>query len=119
MSQFKELYVVSFPVRDFEAAKKFYADTLGWPVFFGSDEQGWVEFGVHGSAHIALRRDPAGGGKGGPVASLTVTDADATHAWLKARGVKVDDLTVIPGMAKFATFYDPEGNQLQFVQSLY
>ena len=119
MSQFSEVYVVSFPVRDWEAAKKFYGETLGWPIFFGSDDTGWLEYGVHGATHIAIRRDALGGSAGGPTTSLTVTDAEATHGWLKAHGAKVDDLVVMPGMAKFGTFYDPEGNQLQFVQSLY
>ncbi|MBI5877084.1 MAG: VOC family protein [Chloroflexi bacterium] len=120
MSQFKEVYVVFYAVRDFEGAKKFYGETLGWPVFLASDEMGWVEYGVHGSTHLAITRAQGDTGtNGGGTAVLSVDDAAATHAWLKSRGVKVDELMEIPGMVKLGSFYDPEGNQIQFSQSLF
>ena len=41
MSMFKDLNVVYVYVKDWEAAKKFYRETLEWPVAYSDDKIGW------------------------------------------------------------------------------
>jgi catechol-2,3-dioxygenase len=116
MSMFKNLNVVSIQVVDFEAAKKWYDDVLGWPVSFTSDEAGWHEYGRDNESHVSLNRwDPTWGPapQNGAIPVFTVDSATAAIEALRAKGVKCDDVVVIPGMVSYGTFYDPEGNKLQ------
>jgi len=122
MSLFKNVNVVSYHVTDWEKAKKFYQETLEWPVVFISDEVGWMEFGLENEAHISIERwdgpEAAPPKNGGATAVLSVDDAVETTKALRARGVKCDDAITIPGMVCYGTFYDPEGNRLQFASNV-
>jgi predicted enzyme related to lactoylglutathione lyase len=116
MSIFKNVNVVSLDVTDWERAKKFYRETLGWPVAYTSDEVGWEEYGPENQAHVSISRsDHAPAAHGGTSLVLGVDDAHAATAALRAKGVKCDDVTVIPGVVVYGTFYDPDGNRIQFV----
>ena len=118
MSLFKNVNVVSLDVTDWERAKKFYRETLGWPVAFASDEAGWEEYGLDNQAHVSITRsDHAPSAHGGTTLVLSVDDAHATTAALRAKGVKCDDVITIPGMVVYGSFYDPDGNRIQFVSS--
>jgi predicted enzyme related to lactoylglutathione lyase len=121
MAKFINVNVVSYTVSDWQGAKKFYAEILGWPVAFGADEVGWFEYGNENETHIAISRwdgpDPRPPVNGGATAVLTVEDAKAMTADLRARGVRCDDPVEIPGMVTYGTFYDPEGNRIQFASS--
>jgi predicted enzyme related to lactoylglutathione lyase len=121
MTMFKDINVVSLYVTDWEGAKKFYREVLEWPEIFGSDEFGWIEFGVEGQAHLAINRwdgpEAPPPRPGGCNVVFTVTDAQAVTAALRAKGVRCDDPVVIPGMVTYGNFYDPEGNRLQFAAS--
>jgi predicted enzyme related to lactoylglutathione lyase len=121
MSDFKNVNVSYVYVRDWEAAKKFYSDTLNWPLVFGDDGVGWFGYGVEGASHFAISRwedqntQPARGL--GTTIVFSVEDAQATTKALRAKGVRCDDPMVIPGMVTYGTFYDPEGNRLQFASN--
>lgn len=121
MSLFKDVNVVQYYVSDWERAKQFYTDVLGWPVAFLSDEAGWMEFGEEGKTHLAINRweGPAvlPPREGGALGVLTVEDAGATVAALRARGVRCDDAVIIPGMVAYGAFYDPDGNRVQFAST--
>ncbi len=121
MSMFKDVNVVYHYVTDLEAAKKFYTDLLGWPVAYDSPEAGWFEVGEPGKTHVALNKrtpgDPGTAGVGATI-TFTVDSADKTQAWLKQKGIKCDELMLIPGSMKLGTFYDPEGNRMHFVESV-
>jgi catechol 2,3-dioxygenase-like lactoylglutathione lyase family enzyme len=54
MSQFLNINVSYVYVRDFQAAKKFYQDTLGWSVAWSDDQVGWEEYGPEGATHFAI-----------------------------------------------------------------
>lgn len=122
MSLFKNLNVVAYYVTDWEKAKKFYQETLEWPVVFSSDEAGWVEFGHENETHISIERwdgpEPAPPKIGGATVVFTVDDAIETTKKLRARGVRCDDAITIPGMVCYGTFYDLEGNRLQFASNV-
>ncbi|MHB8089055.1 MAG: VOC family protein [Anaerolineaceae bacterium] len=122
MSLFKNVNVVSYYVTDWEKAKKFYQDTLEWPVVFSSDEAGWVEFGRENETHISINRwdgpEPVPPKLGGATAVFSVDDAIETTKLLRARGVRCEDAITIPGMVCYGTLYDLEGNRLQFASNV-
>jgi len=121
MSIFKNVNVVQYQVKDWERAKRFYSEVIEWPVCWSDDEIGWCEFGRDNEAHIAISRwsegQPEPGKKGGAIAVLAVEDAVKITEYLRARGVKCDDAVNIPGVVCYGTFYDPEGNCLQFASN--
>jgi predicted enzyme related to lactoylglutathione lyase len=118
MSGFKNINVVYYYIKNWEQAKKFYTETVGWPQVFGSDEIGWIEFGKEGEIHLAISRwtddSPVPTGLGGATVVLSVDNARETTAILRAKGVRCDDVFEISGMVTYGTFYDPEGNRIQF-----
>ena len=73
--------------------------------------------GQQSKTHAFSRDDPGGPCSGdshtGATPVFAVDDAHAAIGALRARGVKCDDVVVIPGMVHYGTFYDPEGNSLQ------
>jgi catechol-2,3-dioxygenase len=116
MSMFRNVNVISINVNDFEAAKKWYNEILDWPISFSSDEAGWHEYGRENETHVSLNRwDPAWGPapQKGATAVFSVDNAHDAITALRAKGVKCDDVVVIPGMVSYGTFYDPEGNSMQ------
>lgn len=118
MSLFKNVNVVSLDVTDWERAKKFYRELLGWPVAFSSDEAGWEEYGPENAAHVSISRtDHAPAEPGGTTLVLTVENARETVAALRAKGIRCDDAVTIPGMVSYSTFYDPDGNRIQFASA--
>ena len=117
-SLFTNLGWVSYFVTDWQRAKKFYGETLGLPVaWFLDDDTGWMEFGTKEGTHLAISLwrgpGPVPPRQGGGVAIFGVEDAYKVVAELRKRGVKCDDVQAVPDMVTFASFYDPEGNQLQ------
>lgn len=117
---FRKMDVVWRNVTDWEAAKKFYGETLALPVAFMSEEAGWCEFGSEETTKLAIsrsetRHDPTRG-NGTPV--FLVDDVRAAIANLQERGVKCDQVQEIPGLTILGTFYDPDGNPIQFAQTL-
>ena len=121
MSMFKNVNVVSLYITDWEAAKKFYSEVLEWPVAYGDDQFGWFEYGRENETHVSINRwdDPATvpPRQGGATIVFTVDDADQVTAALRAKGVKCDEVVNIPGVVKYGTFYDPEGNRPQFASN--
>jgi predicted enzyme related to lactoylglutathione lyase len=118
MSLFKNVNVVSVAVRDWEQAKEFYGEVLGWPIAFASDEYGWVEYGRENEAHVTISRwesaEPLPGVQGSTGLVLSVDNAEEATRELRAKGIRCDDVMTIPGMVSWGSFYDPEGNRIQF-----
>ena len=121
MSLFKNLNVVYFYVTNWEQAKKFYTEVLEWPVAYLDDKIGWAEWGGDGRTDFAIQRwpgpGPAPAQQGGAVPTFTVANAPEVIKQLRSKGVKCDDIQVIPGMVTLGTFYDPEGHRLMFAES--
>jgi catechol 2,3-dioxygenase-like lactoylglutathione lyase family enzyme len=113
----KQLQIISYPVSNWQASKKFYGETLGLPVALSMDEAGWIEYGDKNQVHLAIMRPQDGARipphQGGAIAVFKVEDAHAAVKELRKRGVKCDDAIPVPGMITYANFYDPDGYQLQ------
>ena len=115
---------VVIPVADVDGAIAFYVDTLGFEkradVPFGGEYR-WVEVAPPGAdTTIALAPPPPGGsaGKRETGIGLQTNDIDGFHAYLKDRGVDVDDEVSRMGdpVPPLLWFRDPEGNTLMVLE---
>lgn len=117
-----DISAVAISVTDQDRALEFYTRILGFEkrldAAFG--EGRWITVAPPGgSAEIALV-----GGEMGTTASahtgirLTTTDADATHARLRERGVDTDPEVTRMGeyVPPMFSFRDPDGNELIIVE---
>jgi lactoylglutathione lyase len=116
-----DIHTVGVPVTDQDRALAFYVDTLGLETRIDSafgDGGRWIEVApAGGSTTIALIRAseavPAGVETG---IRLVTTDADATHADLRARGVDADEVLRWPGVPPMFALRDPDGNGLEIIE---
>ncbi len=113
-----EVNVSWYPVKDINAAKRFYADVLGLKKTL--DLGGWCEFShSEGGASIGLNAMREGDDERGATVVLRVDDLAAAQKELKAKGVKFEgEVHEVPGVVRIVTFRDPDGNRLQLVQNL-
>lgn len=103
--------IVSIPVKDVQAAKTFYVDTLGFVVKneqpFGETQ--WVEVGpASGETRVVLTTwfphiSPVDG------FVIEVDDIEDAYASLQAKGVTLTSLETAP-WGRFTTLHDPDGN---------
>src|SRR3954463_7824257 len=91
-----EVGVVMVPVSDQDAAIAFYRDTLGFEVRgdtpFGDGDR-WVEVAPPGATTRAALVPPRQGDSAGIETRIAydTKDVDADHAYLRERGVDVDE----------------------------
>ena len=113
-----EVNVSWYPVKDLNAAKKFYGEVLGLKKTFEMD--GWCEFShAEGAASIGLSQLGEGEEERGATVVLRVDDLARVQKELASKGTKFEgDLHEIPGVVRIATFRDPAGNRLQLCQVL-
>ncbi len=103
MSKFMNVNVVYHYVKDWDRAKKFYDEILGWQVAWSDDNSGWREYGADNATHFAINKitEHARGRQGvGATVTFTVDNVDETHAWLKSKGIKVDDVLLVVSQAE-------------------
>jgi lactoylglutathione lyase len=107
-------------VTDQDDAIAFYVDTLGFekatpPI---SPTRRWIEVAPPGATtSIALNPNE----RATDVAAdtgirFTVPDAEAEHAAMRERGVKVGDILWLDGFPPMYTFDDPDGNRFYIVE---
>jgi predicted enzyme related to lactoylglutathione lyase len=106
---------VWFWTSDMDAAIRFYEQTLGLAVLarYGNEwselDAGPIRLGLHGSSDGAV---PHAG-----TVVFRVRDLDATKARLEDRGVTFEDhVGEVPGVGRYASFADPDGNALQLFE---
>jgi CreA protein len=122
MSLFQPVLTIAIDVTDWNAARKWYSETLGLEEQFATEEAGWADFkSPVENTSIGLNRLEAGqapSGRGGTTVTFSVANIEEARATLESRGVKFDGPTVeIEGMVKLATFVDPDGNGLMLAES--
>jgi catechol 2,3-dioxygenase-like lactoylglutathione lyase family enzyme len=114
--------VVSVPVADQEAAKRFYTEQVGFELIaeasFG-DGMRWIQVGPAGSqASLTLvtwfDEMPAGSLRG---LVVETDDLDGDHEAMSARGVRFLGRPAPQAGGTFATFVDPDGNHLALRQA--
>jgi len=120
MAQAKKGLLVWLSVSDLDTACGFYADTLGLTLAHMDPQIGWAEFALPGSdGRVGLRETdedeiiPAGG------ATLTfdVDNLEEIMGDLEKAGVMFITGVMSLNGHRFATFIDPDGNNLQLRQA--
>ena len=112
-----ELSITFFYYRDLAGAMRFYEEVMGFRLAI---DQGWSKiYRIAGAAHLGLVDETRGMHRAAPEKPvqlcLRVADADAWHAYARARGVsglsamKQNDAL---GIRAFV-FEDPEGYQIE------
>jgi catechol 2,3-dioxygenase-like lactoylglutathione lyase family enzyme len=109
------VHTVIIFAQDMDAQLAWYHDVLGLGVRFRFGDfavfdTGPIQLAMHGGAEPA-----AGAGPQRTIVALTVEDYAGAKAALEARGVKFTFENETP-TAKFGTFLDPEGTQVQILQ---
>jgi predicted enzyme related to lactoylglutathione lyase len=105
---------IAFPTKDWEAARKFYGETLGLPFGKQWGEMPAGEFET-GTVTIALMQVDAFNIDFSPNTTpleFHVDDFDSAKAELESRGVSFVTDVIDSGVCKQAIFRDPDGNAL-------
>jgi len=110
-----KLELVIIPVSDVDRAKAFYTGKVGFNADHDhtvSDEIRFVQLTPPGSAcSIAIGKGIAEGEPGSVRGlQMVVTDIEAAHAELVARGAEVSDVQDLD-WGRFIFFTDPDGNK--------
>jgi predicted enzyme related to lactoylglutathione lyase len=105
---------IAVPVKDYEAAAKFYGEVLGLPFGKQWGEMPAGEFET-GTVTIALMQVDAFGIDFSPNSTpleFHVDDYEGAKAELESRGVEFVTETIDSGVCWQAIFRDPDGNSL-------
>ena len=114
--------VVSVPVSDQQAARRFFTEQVGFEVIAESsfgDEMNWIQLGPRGSeASLTLvtwfDEMPAGSLRG---LVIDCDDLQADYEAMIARGVRFLGAPSQQPGGVFATFADPDGNHISLRQA--
>jgi catechol-2,3-dioxygenase len=107
---------------DLGVARRFYGDTIGLRLLL-ADEQ-FLTFGCGGDSRLVVTKSTTGPQEKTTRASWRVDDLAGEVAWLRARGVPVQDLPELGtvdgiadiGFALAAWFVDPHDNWIGLLQ---
>ena len=106
---------VWYQVRDLDAARAFYRDTLGFTETFIDFEERWARL-RHGDMEIALAEGEPHEETG--VAHVDVDDLKAEAERLREQGVRIGVVFELHGQMRLLDVYDPDGNRVQLAQDL-
>ena len=107
---------------DLGVARRFYGGTLGLQVLLDTEE--FLTFGCGGDSRLVVTKSTTGTADQATKASWRVGDIAAEVAWLRARGVQIQDLPELGtaggvadlGFALAAWFTDPCHNSIGLLQ---
>jgi catechol 2,3-dioxygenase-like lactoylglutathione lyase family enzyme len=109
------LTTVWYHVRDLEAARGFYKDTLGFTETFVDEDGEWSKLERSGMEVGLAQGEPQ---EDGGVAHVDVDDVKAVAEELRQAGVEVGVVFELHGEMRILDVFDPDGNRLQFAQEL-
>ncbi len=118
MSWYKQFDLVWFPVVDFERAKAFYMEDLEFQLVLEDQNSSWAEFQISPGAKMAIHGVKATNANPIGALVLEVANLEKAELWLRGKGIKLFNKEEISGLAKLASFTDPDGNMIQLSQSL-
>lgn len=101
---------------DMDRAVTFYEGVLGLRLL-RREESSWAEFdagAIRFALHGAVEGHPVD--PGGATAVFEVDDLDAARIVLEGKGVELSHVGEVEGLARFASFRDPDGNTVQIIE---
>jgi len=109
-----------FQVKDFDRAKQFYTDIMGFELKWdGGIKVGWAEFDLPAPGArlgINLIRDgEAAFRMGSGTLSMEVEELDSCKSYLESKGIDTSEIVDVPNMISYFNVKDSEGNPIQFV----
>lgn len=111
---------LSIGVTDIKRSAAFFKEHLGFATAFIDEKNGWATVATHQAGltlGLSARESVAKGG--GAIPTFGVKELARVRASLEEQGVRFDGPTVeIPGMTRFATFFDPDGNAFMLAEKL-
>jgi catechol 2,3-dioxygenase-like lactoylglutathione lyase family enzyme len=105
---------VVYRVRNLEAARAFYRDTLGLDEAYVDEPGRWVRLERGPMEIVITEGEPEDGG----VAMVDVGDVKAEAKRLKAAKVDVGVVVELHGQMRIVDVFDPDGNRIQLAQEL-
>jgi catechol-2,3-dioxygenase len=107
---------------DLDTARRFYGEVLGLPVLL--EDAQFLTFGCGGDSRLVVTKSTTGTAEEATKACWRVDDLAGEVAWLRARGVQVQDLPELGtvdgvadvGFALAAWFTDPHHNTIGLLQ---
>ena len=107
-----------YQVKDFDRAKKFYSEIMGFEITWdGGTEVGWASFELPAKGAqlgIDLLREGEHR-QGSGTLTIDVEDLVVCKSYFESKGIETSDITDIPDMVSYFNLKDPEGNPIQFV----
>lgn len=103
---------IALAVTDLDRSVRFFAEHFGFAAHYVDERNRWATLGTfcEGVTLGLSERETVPTG-GGATPTFGVKNLDGVRADLEAKGVKFQGPTTeIPGVTKFATFTDPDGN---------
>lgn len=101
---------VWYQVRDLDAARRFYRDTLGFTETYFDAQDRWSRLERNGSKIALAVGEPQ---DDGAVAHVEVEDVRAEAERLRAEGVDVGVVLELHGEIRLLEVSDPDGNRLE------
>jgi catechol 2,3-dioxygenase-like lactoylglutathione lyase family enzyme len=105
---------VWYRVKDFDAGRAFYRDTLGFEEIYVDWDGRWARLERNGM-EIALAE---GEFEDGGVAHVDVEDVKSEAGRLRDAGVRVGVVLELHGQMRLLDVFDPDGNRIQLAQEL-
>jgi catechol 2,3-dioxygenase-like lactoylglutathione lyase family enzyme len=105
---------VVYRVRDLDAGRAFYRDTLGLDETFFDEDGRWARLTGGVMEIVIAEGEPEDGG----VATVDVDDVKAEAERLKNAGVEVGVVLELHGQMRLVDVFDPDGNRVQLAQEL-
>ena len=109
-----------FQVKDFDRAKKFYTDIMGFELKWdGGTQVGWAEFELPApGARLGInliREGESAFRMGSGTLSMEVEELDSCKSYLEKKGIETSEIIDVPNMISYFNVKDTEGNPIQFV----
>jgi catechol 2,3-dioxygenase-like lactoylglutathione lyase family enzyme len=106
-----------YTVRNLEAARSFYVDTLGFEEVYRDEADRWLRV-ARESAGLVLAESEEPASAEQPVFTVDVKDVKREASRLRAAGANVGVVVEIPGTIRLLDVFDPDGNRLQLSEEL-
>lgn len=105
---------VWYHVRDLDASRRFYRETLGFEELSVDFGERWSQL-RRGAMEIGLAEgEPGENG----VAHVDVEDVKAERERLRAAGIEVGIVVELQGEMRLLDVFDPDGNRVQLAEEL-